>query len=254
MRVVLISRYPRVDAAGWKRELAQSLLDRGIDLALLYSRSSMADQARAGLKEFGLDAPRRLIAARSTPAQAGPTGSLAAWARRQGVPVRLHRRLGDREAAESMRALAPDLVLLTGADIVPATLLAIPRLGTLNSHYGLMPRYRGMNATEWSIYNDDPVGVSVHFVTPGIDTGDVVAEERIEILPGDDLERLRLRHQRAAARLLDGAVESIAAGTVSAVAQDLSKGRQHYRMHPLLRGRVEAKLAAGAYGTRDSSR
>ena len=74
-----------------------------------------------------------------------------------------------------LREIAPDAILLAGADIVPPAVLEIPKLGTINGHYGLLPRYRGMNVTEWSIYHDDPVGVSVHLVDSGIDTGPIVA-------------------------------------------------------------------------------
>ena len=48
-------------------------------------------------------------------------------------------------------------------------------------HYGLLPRYRGMNVTEWSIYYDDPVGVTVHAVDPGIDTGEILLQETLTV-------------------------------------------------------------------------
>ncbi len=251
MRIALVSRYPRVDVPRWKRELAERLVAAGHEVGVLYSRSSLLDQARAGLRELGVGAlPRYATAALPRPGGARDgkaAGTLAGWARERGLAVMLQRRLGDADAHLALRTFGPDLLVLTGADIVPVPLLEIPRRGAINPHYGLLPRYRGMNVTEWSIYHDDPVGVSIHDVEPGIDTGGVRATERVAATPGDDLARLRERHQEAAGRLLLDTVERIAAGDSRATPQRLDEGRQYFRMHPRLRAVVEAKLADGSY-------
>jgi methionyl-tRNA formyltransferase len=255
MRAVIVSRYPRVDTPDWKRHVAEGLVAAGIDVALLYSRSSVVDQARAGLGEFGLaGVVRKLGALRGRGGQAepaaapaGPKQTLAAWAREHGVEVALCSRLGDGECLQRLRAMSPDLLVLAGADIVPAATLAVPRLGAINPHYGMLPAYRGMNVTEWSILHDDPVGVTVHYVDPGIDTGDIVLREQVEVVSGDTLATLRVKHQQAAARLLVDAARRIADGTVERTPQRPEDGRQHYRMHPVLRDVVERKLAEGSY-------
>ncbi len=56
-------------------------------------------------------------------------------------------------------------------------MLKVPRLGSLNLHGGLSQRYRGLNTTDWEVDNGEPeyVGATVHFVSPGIDDGDVVS-------------------------------------------------------------------------------
>src|SRR5204862_2560657 len=101
-----------------------------------------------------------------------------------------------------LRQLQPDLLILAGADIVPASVLAVPTAGTINAHYGLLPRYRGMNVAEWSVYNGDPAGVSIHVVDPGIDTGDILASEEIPLDPSETFQSLRAKQQALAARLL----------------------------------------------------
>ena len=126
-------------------------------------------------------------------------------------------------------------------------MLEEPRVATVNAHYGLLPRYRGMNVTEWSIYHDDPIGVTVHVVDTGIDTGDVLLREEIDAAPGDTLAALRPKHQDAAQRLLRVAVALLGAGEAGRIQQRPEEGRQFYRMHPLLRGIVEEKLADGRY-------
>ncbi|MDQ3632456.1 MAG: formyl transferase [Actinomycetota bacterium] len=256
MKAVLLSRYPRVDTVPWKRRVAEQLRDDGVDLAVVYSRSSLADQVRAGIAEFGPGVAARYVKARRGPHDAGANSaiSLADWAREHDIAVSLHDRLGDPECLASLRRADPDLIILAGADIIPRAVLEIPRLGTLNAHYGLLPRYRGMNVTEWSVYHDDPLGVSVHWVDPGIDTGAIVVREPIEVEPGDTLAELRTKHQQAAARLLVEASRLAFGGCAPDGAQRPEDGRQYYRMHPELRLTVERKLARGEYRWTGSSR
>jgi methionyl-tRNA formyltransferase len=127
-------------------------------------------------------------------------------------------------------------------------MLMVPRLGTINAHYGLLPAYRGMNVTEWSVSRGDPVGVTVHFVDEGVDTGPILAREEIAIDPGDTLATLRRKHQDIAARLLVRTTLELRDGTARAAAQELDQGRQYYRMHPALRRAAEARLPGTARG------
>ncbi|HEV2776913.1 MAG TPA: formyltransferase family protein [Solirubrobacteraceae bacterium] len=250
MKAMLVSRYPRVDSPPWKRQVAGALLEAGLDVEILYSRSSLLDQARAGLREEGLGVLGRYLTLRggapvsSPPAETVPatSTSLADWATERGLAVHRFARLGDADTLASVRASAPDLLLLTGSDIAPASLLALPRIATINAHYGLLPRYRGMNVTEWSLFHGDPPGVSVHIVDPGIDTGDILLREEIPCPAGTTLRSLRALHQQAAARLLIAAALQLRDGTEQRTPQRADEGRQYYRMHPALRSRVERAL------------
>ena len=255
MKAVLLTRYPRVDTPAWKRRLAQALLDAGVDVGVLYSRSSLRDQVEAGLKEFGARAAAEKFlsltgrgataGSRQSDQAAPPAESLAAWATARRLPVAYCDRLSDDEALQRLREMAPDVLVLAGADIVPAAALELPRVATINAHYGLLPAYRGMNVTEWSIYHDDPLGVTVHIVDPGIDTGDILLREEIGAGRDETLETLRAKHQDVAQKLLLEAVLALRDGREHRVAQRAADGRQYYRMHPALRAVVERKLAAG---------
>jgi methionyl-tRNA formyltransferase len=140
-------------------------------------------------------------------------------------------------------------VVLVGADLVPPPVLAVPRLGTINAHYGLLPAYRGMNVTEWSVLRGDPVGVTVHLVDPGVDTGDILLREEIALEPGETFATLRRKHQDVAARLLVQAALELRDGTARPLPQVPEQGRQYYRMHPSLRRAAEAQLADQASAT-----
>jgi methionyl-tRNA formyltransferase len=244
MRAVLVSRYPRVDTTPWKRTVGEGLLNSGIDVALLYSQSTLLDQARAGVREEGVRVARRyLVLRRARHGEESAAPTLAAWARERGLQVEYRRRLADPRAARHLR---PDVLVLVGADIVPESLLSLPRLGTVNAHYGLLPEYRGMNVTEWSVYRGAPVGVSVHLVDAGIDTGPILLREAIALEPGETFATLRRKHQELAARLLVRAVCDLRDGTARPVPQRASDGRQYYRMHRALRREAEARLRAQA--------
>jgi folate-dependent phosphoribosylglycinamide formyltransferase PurN len=263
MRVTVISRYPRIDVPAWKRELVSDLLSKGAEVSVLYSRSSLVQHAHAGLGELGRQGAARRLGrdglsrlGRRAPGggsgqnDAGDGGSLANWAERHGLDVRRHERLGDPETVAGLRSLRPDIVLLAGADLVPPSVLAIPTVATINPHYGLLPQYRGMNVTEWSVYHDDPVGVTVHTVDAGVDTGDILLRERVGVEPVETLQTLRVKHQQLARRLLLDALRLLAAGRAEPATQASSEGRQFYRMHPRLRALVEAKLTDGTYHRR----
>lgn len=248
MRVVLVSRYPRVDTPAWKRVLAERLLERGIDVGVLYSRSSLADQASAGLREFGFGLVRKYLErSPGDGAESGGDPTLDQWALGRELPRHHDRRLSAPDALAWVRWFAPDLLVLVGADIVPSALLELPRLGTINPHYGLLPRYRGMNVTEWSIYRDDPVGVSIHMVDPGIDTGDILLREALPV-PGEaTLASIRQQHQSTSAELLERAAVLLLEGATDRTPQRPEEGQQFYRMHPILRAQVERRLSDGSY-------
>lgn len=246
----MLSRFPRVDTMPWKRALAADLLAQGVELSVVYSRSTPQDQLKAGLKEFGLGLAPHYVKARSSATADGRNHeklTLAAWARQRGIPVAEHHRLESDECLATLRSLSPDVIALVGADIVPPTVLRLASIGTVNAHYGLLPRYRGMNVTEWSIWHDDPVGVTAHMVDPGIDTGDILLQETIAVEHRDTLESLRAKHQASAVRLVAAAVRGLGEGSIPRQMQRPEEGRQYYRMHPELRRRVEERLAAGSY-------
>ena len=250
MRVTFVSRYPRVDTVAWKRRLGERLLDLGVELSVVYSRAGFDDQLRAGLDEYGLGIFRRYASLKARPGAGDDepaSQSLRSWAIERELPVSEHGRLGDPDCLAAVRAWKPDLLVLTGADIVPASLLDIPAAGTINPHYGLLPRYRGMNVTEWSIWHDDPVGVTVHLVEAGIDTGPTLLRECVRVEPDDDLPDLRAKQQELSARLLGDAVVELRDGSAQPVPQRVEDGRQYYRMHPELLRVVERRLSSGEY-------
>jgi hypothetical protein len=136
------------------------------------------------------------------------------------------------ETLEILRALAPDVIAIGQTGILRPNLLEIPRLGTLNAHPGVLPNYRGIDSFQWAILNGESenVGVTVHWVDRGVDTGPIVRVERFT--PRDEpLLAYEDWLFRQSARML---AETVAAldpeQTVPGRPQGPGEGRQYYKM------------------------
>ena len=114
------------------------------------------------------------------------TPSVYTAARRAGLHVFAATDPSDPEFLEEARRLAPDLLLSVQYDrILKPPLLAIPRHGSYNLHFGPLPRLRGCFPTKWAILEDEPGGVAFHCIDPGIDTGDVIARTIVPLAPDE---------------------------------------------------------------------
>jgi methionyl-tRNA formyltransferase len=104
-------------------------------------------------------------------------------------------------------------VLASYGRILPQTLLDIPRLGALNVHPSLLPRYRGATPIQTAIRNGDlETGVSIMVMDAGMDTGDLVEQTRVAIDPAETYGELHDRLAVAGAALLGRVLERMAAG------------------------------------------
>jgi len=86
-----------------------------------------------------------------------------------------------------LKDMRPDVVAICGASIMKEEILSVPSKGSLNLHGGLSQEYRGLFTTDWAIHNEQPeyVGSTVHYVSPGIDDGNIIYQSRPEICPDD---------------------------------------------------------------------
>jgi Formyl transferase len=173
----------------------------------------------------------------------GSATGLAVEVERQGGRFVLVGDANGNDCRGALEGLGVDILVLAGAPIVRANVLAVPRIGTLNAHQGALPKYRGMNVIEWAIFEGSAPAVTVHFVDPGIDTGDIVASEKTEVWPGDTLEAVRARASEKQAQLLAWAVSTARSGPLPRIRQQAADGRQYYAMHPRLRTVAQQRLA-----------
>jgi hypothetical protein len=156
----------------------------------------------------------------------------------------------DQNAPDSiahLREWSPDLIIFAGGNILRQQLLDVSRLGVLNVHLGMLPEVRGMSTPEWSLLNHVPVGVTIHYVDAGIDTGPVL--QRCEFPYGARCQSLSdLRNQLIAFGIekVAGVVEGLDRGTIVATPQPgLDEDRQFFVMHEWLQARAAERLAHG---------
>ncbi|MGA7217795.1 MAG: formyltransferase family protein [Candidatus Sulfotelmatobacter sp.] len=145
-----------------------------------------------------------------------------------------------------LREWSPDVIIFTGGNILRKEVLAVPRLGVLNVHLGLLPEVRGMSSPEWSLLNRIPPGVTIHYMDAGIDTGPIL--RRAEFHDAERCESLGELRARLIAFGIEKTAEVVAAldqGTLLAKSQsDQIQHRQFFVMHEWLQARAAQQLAA----------
>lgn len=149
---------------------------------------------------------------------------------------------------QTLADLGVDVMILGGAPIMKAPVLRVPKLGTLNAHQGALPRYRGMNVIEWALLERRPPTITVHFVDPGVDTGDIIRMERIPVKPGDSLKSLRERSSSMQSQLLAETILAAQKGPIPRQTQAKEDGVQFYAMHPILKNVAEKHLQDYVHG------
>lgn len=109
------------------------------------------------------------------------------WAQARGIPVLQPVKLRDGALAAQLRPLCPDVAVVAAyGRILPAELLTLPRLGCLNVHGSILPKWRGAAPIQWSIASGDPeTGVTLMQMDEGLDTGDMLLVKRLPIGPDD---------------------------------------------------------------------
>ena len=120
--------------------------------------------------------------------------------------LRLDGRWADDAAAArtALEQAQPDLLVVSAYGLIlPRWTLALPRLGCLNIHASLLPRWRGAAPIQRAIEAGDTVtGISLMWMDEGLDTGDIAGAEALAIAPGDDAASLQARLAALGARLL----------------------------------------------------
>src|SRR3984893_6388737 len=99
------------------------------------------------------------------------------------VPVHQPEKIRSPEAQDLLKQLAPDcIVIIAYGQIIPARLLDIPKLGWINLHASLLPKYRGAAPINWAIANGETqTGVTTMRIAAGMDTGNILLQEEIGI-------------------------------------------------------------------------
>jgi len=164
-----------------------------------------------------------------------------------GVPVWQPTKLRDEEFLEHVRAIAPDLgVVAAYGKILPEVLLQIPRLGMINVHASVLPKYRGAAPIQRSIIEGDKqTGVTIMRVVKELDAGAMMLVDSLTIGADETSEELEPRLAALGAGLLMTVIDQLAQGKASEVPQDDSKATYASRIQKV-DGRLEWDQTAQA--------
>ncbi len=148
--------------------------------------------------------------------------SVAELARRHGVPVYTPSDPNSADNVAVLRAYRPDLILsFYYRHLLTKDLLDLPRMGALNLHGSLLPKYRGRAPLNWVlVHGESETGVTLHYMDERADHGDIVAQRAVPIAVDDTALTLAGALTRAAADLVDRWYPALAAGTAPRVPQD----------------------------------
>ena len=194
------------------RALLEGLVERGLPLAAVMFEShhevEMCRRATTPLARL-LETPvavarsiwRRVRAHRLVRARIGWKPQFVLTVDRNGAA-----------ATRRLTGLRPDILLLAGVGIITSELLAIPRLGTLNTHPGLLPWARGNGVVFNSVLREVAIGATCHLVDPGIDTGPIIARRLLRIDGPESLESIERRAGGLATGLMLDVVARAVAG------------------------------------------
>jgi methionyl-tRNA formyltransferase len=132
------------------------------------------------------------------------------------LPVLQPARARDETFISELRRLAPDLIVVTAyGQILPQTVLDLPRFGCLNVHTSLLPKYRGAAPIQWAILNgDSETGVTIMKMDAGLDTGPVLTQETTPIAATDTAQTLHDRLAELGAVLLVKTIPAYVSGNI----------------------------------------
>jgi methionyl-tRNA formyltransferase len=140
----------------------------------------------------------------------------------RGVPVHQPRRVREESAQQLLRGLEPDVqVVVAYGQILPRSVIDIPRRGTVNVHGSLLPRYRGAAPVQWAIVNGErETGVTTMLIDEGLDTGPTLLSRSTPIGEDETAADLEARLAVMGAGVLIETLAGLAAGTLEAAPQD----------------------------------
>ncbi len=145
-------------------------------------------------------------------------------AEKHGIPVLTPGSLRSKKLYASLDALGADIFIVCAFRILPRSLFDLPRLGSINIHTSLLPKYRGAAPINRALINGDTeTGLSSFFLNDSVDTGDLIDQMKISIRPDDNFDSLHDRMSAQAGQFLLKTLDMIESGNYQPIPQDESK-------------------------------
>lgn len=140
-----------------------------------------------------------------------------------GIPVYQPEKLSDSETIHRLKTLQADVFVVVAFRMLPKIVWSIPSLGTFNLHASLLPQYRGAAPIHWAIINGEKeTGLTTFLIDDQIDTGALLLQKKISILPEETMGELSERMQDLSSDMLVETLDALALGSPKPVPQPKS--------------------------------
>lgn len=154
------------------------------------------------------------------------TSAVKKYASEKNIPLLQPEKLRDPGFLEMLQDLNADLQIVVAFRMLPKAVWNMPRLGTVNLHASLLPQYRGAAPINWAIINGETeTGLTTFKLRHEIDTGNILLQEKVAVLPEDNAGTLHDKMKDIGGRLVVKTVEAIAPGNIVESVQTM-EGRQ----------------------------
>src|SRR5438445_5269979 len=143
-------------------------------------------------------------------------------AQQAGLPILQPLKMKDPAFLETLKSWAPDLIAVTAfGRILPPVVLDLPPKGCVNVHGSLLPKYRGAAPIQWAVINGETeTGITTILMDPGMDTGPMLLQEKLAILPHETAGELAARLAPLGGRLLTETIRGLLNGHVKPIPQN----------------------------------
>lgn len=138
------------------------------------------------------------------------------------IPIYQPEKVRSEDFIEQVRQLSPDVIVVAAfGQIIPKTLLDIPKFGNVNVHASLLPKYRGAAPVHYALFSGETVtGVTTMLMDPGLDTGPILLQKKVEVSQEDNEGTLEVRLAETGASLLLETLDGLERGNITPKPQD----------------------------------
>jgi methionyl-tRNA formyltransferase len=173
--------------------------------------------------------------------------TVATVARTLGYPVLPATRVKDASFAEDVKTWGVDVLLnVHSLHIVRGQILEAVKVGAFNLHPGPLPGYAGMNTASWAIFNDERQhGVTLHWMTAGIDEGGIAYQERFDLSENDTGLSVSTKCVRLGLQMIETLLDALhqEPNNIPRLSQDFSR-RRYFGLHAPFEGKVQWTMSA----------
>jgi methionyl-tRNA formyltransferase len=201
--------------------------------AVVFAYHNVGDRCLRVLLAHGADVPL-VVTHIDDPAEARWFARVADVAAELDLPCIAPADVNAPDVVDRIAALAPDFLFsFYCRRMLKPSLVALARRGALNMHGSLLPFYRGRAPVNWAVlHGERHTGATLHYLADKPDAGDIVAQQRVPILPDDTAREVFDKVTVAAEICLDAALPGLVAGTAPRIRNDIARGSYFGRRTP----------------------